>query len=144
LEIHHQYFTAKLPKTTYNEDTGQTICSRKVTIPLQLQSLPLSASFGIFDSYVEFKLICLKGDPLPINFQRSHLLTDPTSFEEPLLETFITVVIDEKGSLNSVIQSGLATIGGMSGEQVVAATVAAAKKRCADVRNCIELGQLGA
>ncbi|KAF8513141.1 ribosomal protein S5 domain 2-type protein, partial [Hysterangium stoloniferum] len=81
----------RLPKATYNEDTTRTICSRKVTIPLQLQSLPLSASFGIFDS--------------------SHLLSDPTSFEEPLLETFITVVMDEKGSLSSVIQSGLATVG---------------------------------
>lgn len=43
---------ARLPKAVYHEETGQTLCSRKVTIPLQLTQTPVSSSFGIFDSSV--------------------------------------------------------------------------------------------
>ncbi|KAF8916305.1 ribosomal protein S5 domain 2-type protein [Mucidula mucida] len=74
-----------LPKATYNEDTLRTTCSRKTLSPLQLSSLPISMSFGIFDS---------------------HVFPDPTSFEEPLLDTSISVVIDDKGKICSVSQIG--------------------------------------
>ncbi|KAK0190356.1 ribosomal protein S5 domain 2-like protein [Armillaria mellea] len=76
----------KLPKATYNEDTGRTTCSRKVMTPLQIERLPIALSFGVFDS--------------------SRILPDPTSFEEPLLDTTISVVIDEKGQLISISQVG--------------------------------------
>ncbi|KAI0355465.1 ribosomal protein S5 domain 2-like protein [Trametes cingulata] len=80
-----------LPKATYNEETKRTICSRKVREPLQIGRLPTSFSFGIFDG--------------------THLLADPTSFEEPLLDTTISVVIDESGGLTSVMQLGLGVVG---------------------------------
>jgi exosome complex component RRP43 len=68
---------------------------------------------------------------------RSHILADPASFEEPLLDAFITVILNEDGDLNSIAQSGLATVGEKSSEEVVAGCVAEAKKRCADTRQCI-------
>ncbi|KAI0638638.1 ribosomal protein S5 domain 2-type protein [Trametes polyzona] len=81
-----------LPKATYNEETKRTICSRKVREPLQIGRLPTSFSFGIFDG--------------------THLLADPTSFEEPLLDTTVSVVVDESGGLTSVMQLGLGVVGG--------------------------------
>ena len=35
-----------------------------------------------------------------------HTLSDPSSFEEPLLDTKISTILDEKGELVSVLQSG--------------------------------------
>jgi len=78
--------STRLPTPTYNEESHQTTCSRKTKIPLQLTRTLVSASFGIFDSAV--------------------LLVDPTSFEEPLLSTTITIVLDETGRLVSVNQLG--------------------------------------
>ena len=76
---------------------------------------------------------------LKVNLRRlfihsSHVLADPTSFEEPLLETSITVIINGDGALNCVLQSGLAVVGDKSGETVVASCVTEAKKRCAETR----------
>ncbi|KAF8492919.1 ribosomal protein S5 domain 2-type protein [Gautieria morchelliformis] len=107
----------KLPMAKFNEETGRTTCSHSSSVPLDIRHLPLSASFGIFDS--------------------SHILADPASFEEPLLDAFITVILNEDGALNSIAQSGLATVGEKSSEEVVAGCVAEAKKRCADTRKCI-------
>ncbi|EPQ58884.1 hypothetical protein GLOTRDRAFT_69878, partial [Gloeophyllum trabeum ATCC 11539] len=100
----------RLPRATYDEDTGRTICSRKESIPLRVNSSPLSMSFGIFES--------------------SHLLADPTSFEEPLLDTTVTVVLKEGGTLVSAIQVGL---GGTGSQDVLMSCIAAAKRRLAEV-----------
>ncbi|KAI0774691.1 ribosomal protein S5 domain 2-type protein [Trametes elegans] len=81
----------RLPKATYYEVTKRTTCSRKVQEPLQIGRLPTSFSFGIFDG--------------------THLLADPTSFEEPLLDTTVSVVLDETGGLTSVMQLGLGILG---------------------------------
>jgi len=43
--------TATVPKATYSEETGHTICTRKVRVPLPLKRLPISYSFGVFDGY---------------------------------------------------------------------------------------------
>ena len=42
---------------------------------------------------------------------RTHILADPTSFEEPLLDTTISVVVDENAGLTSVMQLGLGILG---------------------------------
>jgi exosome complex component RRP43 len=42
-------------------------------------------------------------------FDSMHLLVDPTSFEEPLLDTTFTIVHDDTGELLSVTQHGLAS-----------------------------------
>jgi exosome complex component RRP43 len=57
---------------------------------------------------------------------RARILADPTSFEEPLLDTSVSVVVDEKGSLISVTQLGLASSG--PGD-TLSHCIAAAKKR---------------
>jgi exosome complex component RRP43 len=36
------------------------------------------------------------------------VLADPTAFEEPLLETFISIVLDERGDILSASQLGVA------------------------------------
>ena len=40
------------------------------------------------------------------------MLADPTSFEEPLLDTTVSVVMDENGHLTSAMQLGLGIVGG--------------------------------
>ncbi|KAI9462858.1 ribosomal protein S5 domain 2-type protein [Lactarius psammicola] len=92
-----------LPKATFDEETGRTTCSRKIREALPLKCLPISYSFGIFDG--------------------STVLADPTAFEEPLLDTSISIVLDEHGSLLSAGQLGIADKNTMS------ACVAAAKER---------------
>jgi exosome complex component RRP43 len=57
--------------------------------------------------------------------RRSHVLVDPTSFEEPLLETTISVVVDDQTQLISVNQLGL----GIAGSDVLLACITAAKNR---------------
>ncbi|KAJ6531766.1 ribosomal protein S5 domain 2-type protein [Mycena capillaripes] len=74
-----------LPKATYNVENGLTSCSRTVASPLQILKTPISFSFGVFDAT---------------------LLADPTAFEEPLLDTTISIVVDENSDLVSVVQLG--------------------------------------
>lgn len=83
----------QLPKPTYDPETGLTTCSRELKEPLQIHCLPVSMSFGIFDS--------------------THTLADPTAFEEPLLDTTIIIVLDStSGDLISVSQVGLGSDSG--------------------------------
>ncbi|KAG6899991.1 hypothetical protein C0993_004610 [Termitomyces sp. T159_Od127] len=78
----------QLPKATYDEETGRTTCTRKIKSPLQINRTPISMSFGVFNS--------------------TTLLADPTSFEEPLLDTTVSVVLDAaSGDLISAIQLGI-------------------------------------
>ncbi|PCH40749.1 hypothetical protein WOLCODRAFT_99214 [Wolfiporia cocos MD-104 SS10] len=100
----------RLPKATYDEEAGRTMCSRKNRIPLQINRLPLSMSFGIFDTM--------------------HVLVDPTSFEEPLLDSTISVTVDENGGLVSVTQLGLGIV---ASQDVLMPCIAAARKRHANV-----------
>lgn len=58
---------------------------------------------------------------------RSRILADPTSFEEPLLDTTLTVILDEQGSLIQVTQLG---VGGASEQgDTLTECIAAAKIR---------------
>ncbi|KAF8076871.1 ribosomal protein S5 domain 2-type protein [Lyophyllum atratum] len=78
----------QLPKATFHEESGRTTCSRTTKIPLQITRTPISMSFGLFDS--------------------TTLLSDPTAFEEPLLDTTFSVVVDSaSGGLISVSQLGI-------------------------------------
>jgi exosome complex component RRP43 len=60
---------------------------------------------------------------------RSCILADPTSFEEPLLDTTLSVVVDDDG-LISVNQVGL----GSASQDVLLACVSAAKMRQSSLR----------
>ncbi|KAL5527902.1 hypothetical protein ACEPAG_6703 [Sanghuangporus baumii] len=105
----------RLPKARYDEDTGRTICSRKEKSALQLTKTPVAISFGIFDS--------------------THILADPSSFEEPLLDTTITVLVDENAQLVSVQQSG---DGASSAQDSILHCIAAAKKRRKELAEIID------
>lgn len=59
---------------------------------------------------------------------------DPTSFEEPLLEANVTIILDDNDSLNLVSQTGLTRVREKSGEQVIATCIAAAKRRYAIIK----------
>jgi exosome complex component RRP43 len=55
----------------------------------------------------------------------SSILADPTSFEEPLLDTTLSIVTDDDNELISVSQVGL----GCSSQDVLLACASAAKVR---------------
>ncbi|KAJ6505978.1 ribosomal protein S5 domain 2-type protein [Mycena vulgaris] len=95
-----------LPKVTYNVETGLTTCSRTESTPLQILKTPVCMSFGVFDAT---------------------LLADPTAFEEPLLDTTISVVVDENGELVSVVQLGPGV--DASGGDTLSTCISAAKSR---------------
>jgi len=97
-----------LPKATYSEETGRTTCSRKQLEPLCLNRLPVSMTFGFFDS--------------------SHVLADPSSFEEPLLDSTLSVIVDDKLQLVSISQSG-ATGGTSTDNNSLLKCIATAKSR---------------
>jgi exosome complex component RRP43 len=69
---------------------------------------------------------------------RTHTLTDPTAFEEPLLDTTLSVVLDSaSGELISVSQVGLGLVpsAGEEGEteDTPLACISAAKKHCEEL-----------
>ncbi|TFK69417.1 ribosomal protein S5 domain 2-like protein [Pluteus cervinus] len=107
----------KLPEARYEEfegGSGRTICSRKTRKPLSITCSPIAMSFGIFDS--------------------THILSDPTAFEEPLLDTTLSIVIGDNDDLISVSQLGLGLgldSAGSHGQQqdALLACISAAKKR---------------
>lgn len=96
--------STRLPRARYNEDTGKTICSRHDRVPLTLNNLPVALSFGVFNNDV--------------------LMSDLTSFEEPLMDTSVTVVLGQDGGVLSVTQAGM---GG--GDTLVESCIASASKR---------------
>lgn len=88
-------------------------------------------SFGVFDSYVSLSYkspspIASKSKT-PANdtllvFLRKYVLSDPSAFEEPLLDDTITVVVDENGDFLSVNHLGpgidsSASSSGVAGEE---------------------------
>lgn len=75
-----------LPQATFDPDTSTTTCSRTVRAPLSLNKnrRVVGLSFG-----------CV-GASTPT------LLVDPTSFEEPLLTSAISIVVDVEGGVVSV------------------------------------------
>ncbi|KAJ7650295.1 ribosomal protein S5 domain 2-type protein [Roridomyces roridus] len=91
-----------LPKATYDVETGRTTCSRTESVPIKVLKTPVSMSFGVFDAT---------------------LLSDPTAFEEPLLDTTVSVVVDENGELASVVQLG------DSGGDILSTCVSMARSR---------------
>ncbi|KAG8852346.1 hypothetical protein FRB96_008692 [Tulasnella sp. 330] len=103
-----------LPNAKFDEDTGRTTCSRGGRSPLDIRRVPLCASFGIFD--------------------KKCVLSDPSAFEEPLLETSMSVVVDEKGEVVSALQLGLgpkhAPVAGKPlGHDIMASCLRIAKRR---------------
>jgi len=111
--------TATLPKATYNEETGHTTCTRKIREPLPLKRLPISYSFGVFDGY---DATIVFSPRLTTSFlNRTTILVDPVAFEEPLLDTSLSIVLDERGAILSANQLGIAD------KDTMSACVASAK-----------------
>ncbi|WVW81134.1 hypothetical protein I302_103125 [Kwoniella bestiolae CBS 10118] len=109
----------KLPKARYEEETTRTICSRTEKYPLQLGRIPLSCSFGIFES--------------------THLLPDPTSYETPLLPTTLIIALDESNHACLIRQEGLGGIKGKSGERVLGEAWSMAEERVRVLRGILEV-----
>ncbi|KIK97395.1 hypothetical protein PAXRUDRAFT_136375 [Paxillus rubicundulus Ve08.2h10] len=80
-----------LPQATFDPTTSGTMCSRAVRVPLSLNTsrMVVGLSFG-----------CVGGST-------PSLLADPTSFEEPLLTSTISVVVDGEGGVVSVERNAL-------------------------------------
>ncbi|KAK8850343.1 hypothetical protein IAR55_004261 [Kwoniella newhampshirensis] len=109
---------ARLPRATYDDDSGRTICSRTERFPLQLGRIPLSCSYGIFES--------------------THLLPDPTSFETRLLPTTLTIALDESDHACLIRQEGLGGVLGASGERVIGEAWGMAEERAKELRELLE------
>ncbi|KAH9482180.1 Exosome complex component RRP43 [Psilocybe cubensis] len=119
-----------LPQATYDPETNRTVCSRRLPrVPLQLaKSTPISTSFGIFDS--------------------KYVLLDPTAFEEPLLDTSLSIVLGDEGDIVSVAQVGSLVVSVSEGEgeggeevrkDVLAECIASAKLRRAEVVDALNV-----
>ncbi|WVR08433.1 hypothetical protein IAU60_005488 [Kwoniella sp. DSM 27419] len=104
----------RLPAAKYSDESGQTICSRTETHPLTLGRIPLSCSFGVFES--------------------AHLLSDPTAYETPLLPTTITIALDEDNVASLIRQEGLGGVVGKSGERVLGEAWILAEERVRELR----------
>ncbi|KAI9568667.1 ribosomal protein S5 domain 2-type protein [Boletus coccyginus] len=89
-----------LPQATFDPDTSTTTCSRTVRAPLSLNKnrRVVGLSFG-----------CVGGST-------PTLLADPTSFEEPLLTSAVTVVVDVEGGVVSVERGTMGENDGGEGE----------------------------
>ncbi|KAG2013003.1 hypothetical protein CC2G_009946 [Coprinopsis cinerea AmutBmut pab1-1] len=105
---------ARIPKARYDETTGQTLCSRKERVPLDIKRLPFAMSFGIFDA--------------------THILADPTSFEEPLLNDTLTVIMDDQAEFISVSHLG---VGSTKHDDALSYCMEQAKERHAAVLKTI-------
>ncbi|KAF5391036.1 hypothetical protein D9757_003953 [Collybiopsis confluens] len=83
-----------LPHAEYDPELDRTICTRPGSdssrpakkLAMEQAMLPMAFSFGVFAG--------------------SHLLPDPTAFEEPLLDTTISVVLDPQAQVLSISQLG--------------------------------------
>jgi exosome complex component RRP43 len=71
------------------------------------------ASFGLSSGLTETSSFAI----------RTTILADPTAFEEPLLDTSISIVLDERGAILSATQLGIAD------KDTMSACVASAKDR---------------
>ncbi|KAF9225023.1 hypothetical protein BS17DRAFT_779465 [Gyrodon lividus] len=80
-----------LPDATFDPNTSRTTCSRTARVPLALNTSRrvVGLSFG-----------CVGGST-------PSLLADPTSFEEPLLMSAVSVVVCAEGGVASVERSAL-------------------------------------
>jgi len=78
----------------------------------------------------DFRLVCsMLPHPfiwLIVKSSRSHILSDPTSFEEPLLDSTLSVIVGDNGELISASQLGLGTAGT---QDPLITCIAAAKNR---------------
>lgn len=99
----------RIPKATFNQETQKTSCSRTEKQALTLNRIPLAMSFGVFDAL--------------------HLVADPSSFEEPLVSSTITVAVDGAGNVCSLQQEGPVRVGDKDAETVIDECLLAAKKR---------------
>ncbi|KAG1838920.1 ribosomal protein S5 domain 2-type protein, partial [Suillus subalutaceus] len=99
-----------LPKATHNEETGRTTCARKTRSPVQLTRNFASTSFGVLDT--------------------SHILSDLTAFEEPLMDVTLTVIVDDRGELISITESG-----GAISEETLLWCINRAKERALQLRD---------
>ncbi|KAK2464837.1 hypothetical protein APHAL10511_003136 [Amanita phalloides] len=107
----------RLPKPTFDEESGKTVCSRQDWIELELDParLPVSMSFGTFDS--------------------SHVFADPTAFEEPLLDSTLSIVLgsgagdDDIISVSQLGSSWVSSAKAKGAVDVLAVCMLAAKER---------------
>ncbi|WVQ76534.1 hypothetical protein IAR50_006204 [Cryptococcus sp. DSM 104548] len=108
----------RLPQARYDDDSARTICSREESFPLTLGRIPLSASFG--------------------TFQSKYILPDPTAFETPLLPTSLTIAFDEQSRACLVRQEGLGGVEGKGGEKLLDEAWGVAESRVAELRSLLE------
>lgn len=126
--FHHGFkfslFAARLPKTTYFPETQRTTVSRTEVAPLAIDPLriPYSFTFGTFTSSTP--------GAQPV------LLADPTAFEEPLLQSNISICLFPRGEICAASQTG--STSGASGIAAAAAGDSNTPNSQEAILNCID------
>ena len=87
---------------TISDEVQKTTCTARGTVPLKMRSSPMAFTFGTFES---------------------SLLADPTSFEEPLLDSSLCVVVDADLNVVSVLQEGFSAGASQSEESGTLSTL---------------------
>ena len=93
---------------------------------LERRSYRCKSAAHRYQCHLEFltrELICTLVDVYLCLLFRLRILADPTSFEEPLLDTTVTVILDEQGDLIQVTHLGVGGQGDTLTECIAAAKI---------------------
>jgi exosome complex component RRP43 len=105
--------------------------------PLPLGSLPLSCSFGIFQSSVSIIIQSLSIEGRILT-NRTYFLPDPTALETPLLPTTLVIALDEKNKACLVRHEGKGGMKRQTGEAVIDQAWGAAEERIKEIRGILD------
>ncbi|CAD6565922.1 MAG: hypothetical protein CYPHOPRED_000096 [Cyphobasidiales sp. Tagirdzhanova-0007] len=108
----------RLPKAQWDVDLEEAVAVPDELNSLHLRSTVLCASFGVSEG--------------------GHLLCDPTAFEEPLLATHLSIVLDDDGMLRNVYQAGLGVRDTQLPAKLLVQAVAMARKRYKVLREAMQ------
>jgi len=100
---------ARLPVATFDEDTGRATCSREDSSSRADLQIYICLVRNVCIARAPF-LANLPSFPMSLNPLRLQVLSDSTSFEEPLMDTTMSVVVNEKSDLLAVDELGLGTL----------------------------------
>jgi len=114
----------RLPKATYFPETQRTTASRSIMSPLAIDRarIPYSFTFGTFTSSVH--------DASPV------VLTDPSAFEELLLQSDVSIALFSDGNICASLQ-----VGGTGREDAILFCIGAATARLPALQQVLEQAQ---
>lgn len=130
---------ATLPAVRYDDESARTTCTSTDRHPIPLGRIPLSCSFGMFQSCVPPPTPLIEPQSAKTDLQvRTHFLPDPTALETPLLPTTIVIALDEDGRACVIRQEGMGGQKGKNAETLLSQAWVEAEKRCKELRRVLD------